>query len=908
MSDSSTSGDDLAVNRKRTLTRVDPPISKRPKQSPKSANEATSLLISSINSLVGSPDLNDSFSCVSRPLIFADFGALESFPYQPLITISGFGVLPLPVTKLTFQELVKHFNFDQVSNSISIVMSNVSFGETSFENLVKDLEQKYIFPKVGCFSFLQRSCALSKLTIQGPHSGTKVHRVLYSDDGERDYTGVNGDSYKVGTLYVQLPSIYTGGKVKVEHEAEKCALSFDPSPHQQECYYYSCIGPVKVSQAPIISGYNAILEYSLFAMGGIDERLHPTVQLKISIGNYLKYLADRDRPVFLTLQGNCKGKVCDIWKFSHPNDKKLVDSILEGTLYADCSQIEIYLASLRKTTIEQGDCLDNAQLRCCEWMNKEVPTKKNCFKVNPDLSVKTSYKVHDFKSMSEHTPDAKLLSIENINIEYVEKFALVENWGPVVNVGCSGMRPENYPIVEYESYRQKDVIMILSTTKSFHLKLEHSIECAIEFLEGVDLSLIKENQLREMEKSVIVKLRNKLSRSSCQIKYRMISVCIRNKSWLSCLDMLRICSRKKNAGIPIKEDMKFAYKTIAKVVDTFGWELAEKPIMLLFKKCLAYQSKEVIKCVNLIPQADKSAVFDYLIKKITVDSDHFKNFDWFFHFIFQFGVSSVQNVPESVWENLSECENFLTRRNLICCLRRYGSKVCDKILSICYDEIDMDCCDTWTSSFDGGNGEVNLDCDGRGCPFEDEESDLGFANKVLRFCIENEKADMISRFANGAKKYWDYVEECCLLVDFVIRVFTDLFDIEKLDPSLLALLQRRLSVLKPSVDGGEPPFTWSQPQVRQHKDDIYGFAKFLHGPEQVSTFFVRSTADFLKRFGDVSWQTERTGYYSVEARGLTIEVTKKKTAWKRNVRVYRNKVAEYERIVQFVEYKRVVFT
>ena len=911
------SGQNPQNSRKRPLEGSSKPHSKHIKlknQGPKSVSDAISLLKSCVNSIVISPSRNDEFSSGessgdefsgdTRPLIFTVSGSVESFPNQPLINISGFGILPLPVTGVLFQELAKHFDHDRSSNSIFIDVSMLSFGDASFENKVDVLQKKHIFRKVGCFSFLRQSCLSTGLTIRGPHTDTRVHKPLYLND----YSCINGDMFQFGTLCIQLPSVYSGGKMKVEHEVEKCSLSFDPSLNQQSCFYYSGIGAATVSEASITAGYKVTLDYSLYAAGGIDKRLHPTIKQKISIGSYLKYLCEKDKSVFWPLNSIFRGKVNDILKFNNSVDKHLVNSILEGISYSDFGQVEVYLASLRKTVIEKGECLENGRVLLAEMMGQAKPdiSKENCFLVDKNHSIEISYKICDFKPLTQSTPSAKSLTIDGLSIEYVEQFAAIKDWGPVVDVGCSGHSPFNpdKEIALYESYQQKDVIVVLSITRSFSYKLEKSIECAMEYLEGADVSLLKEEQLREMEKSVIVKLRNKLSRASCGIKYRMISLCIRNKSWLSCLDMIRICSRKNNAGIPIKEDMKFAYKIIAKVVDIFGWERAEKPVMLLFKKCQAYQCKEVIKCANLIPQADKEKVFDFLIEKITVNSDHFNNFYWFFHNIFSFGISSTQNVPESVWTNLTDCTDFLYHKRLTNCLQRYGHKVDDKILSICYDQVDD--YDIWELSFEKFNGSISEeDCDDRGMPFDSENIDPCFVNNVLTYCIEKGKTEMLSKFADLAKEYWEYEENSCHLVAFVIKMYTDEYNLDQLDQSLASLVQQRMNFLKVVTEKGMPPFSWCQPEVNQPKDDSFGMVDFLHSPEEVYNFHLDSPAQFLKIFDEkhAHWD----GLYSLKITGSEIEVTKTKKVWERDVELYKNKLAEYEEIVQFVETSGIIF-
>ena len=66
----------------------------------------------------------------------------------------------------------------------------------------------------------------------------------------------------------------------------------------------------------------------------------------------------------------------------------------------------------------------------------------------------------------------------------------------------------------------------------------------------------------------------------------------------------------------------------------------------------------------------------------------------------------------------------------------------------------------------------------------------------------------------------------------------------------------------------------------------------------------------MKKFGNYeSWQNEVTGYYSIEIEGLIIQIsmTKKKTTWKRDVEIYKNRVTEYEKIIQFVEKNSIVF-
>jgi len=189
------------------------------------------------------------------PMGFVTSGVLDA---HCSVEINGFGPVPLPVVDIVAQQLIPFMEQAPFGHKDKTVIDttvrktwqldgkSIAFSK-AFEDALEDTVVRKIAPFFG---------------IPSDMIAFKPHKFLLYDQGA--HFTAHRDSEKeplmFGSLVVELPSVYEGGSLNVEHGDKSLSFSFgDGVAAHYTAFFADCIHDFK----PITSGYRAAMTYNL---------------------------------------------------------------------------------------------------------------------------------------------------------------------------------------------------------------------------------------------------------------------------------------------------------------------------------------------------------------------------------------------------------------------------------------------------------------------------------------------------------------------------------------------------------------------------------------------------------------------------------------------------------------------
>ena len=210
------------------------------------------------------------------------------------LRVNGVGDLPLPLSDWHAKLLKQNRNTEKINNSSFHKTYSVDSKRVRIKNPNWD----------ASLQKLVQTCAY-KLGVDPAKLTAELHSLLFMEKGSRVDRCKNSDEGQnvLGTLFVQLPSVFTGGKISIynsekdgeDEEGEDDGDSFSLGAANGDasfschfvCHYKDC----EFEFDKIKSGSRVLLRYSLTCKGGV-----PTVTSLNSSMSSLKWSLERLPP------------------------------------------------------------------------------------------------------------------------------------------------------------------------------------------------------------------------------------------------------------------------------------------------------------------------------------------------------------------------------------------------------------------------------------------------------------------------------------------------------------------------------------------------------------------------------------------------------------------------------------
>ena len=370
-------------------------------------------------------------------------GIEASIPTCPGIVIEGFGTIPLPVNKPIANALIPFFDKaphglgektvlnEEVRKTWQISPRLFSITNEGFTNAVKSIVPK-IKKDLGCSDAVVE-IELYKLLLYEEGGLFKPHKDTEKTKG------------MFGTLVVQLPSIFTGGDLVINHASKMHRFKFDQKGCELFCLFSAHYSDVEHSIEPVTSGYRLALVYSLLWKGN---GLTPCAEkLKVNV-NALEILLDQNEL--------CETKKNFCWLLDHGysddalggrgckalkgKDSKIFLNISKALNNINEKREDGYtvcLLKINKTVIDAGECILE-EYDCPVWIDYR---RENCLDVH-DEDYDENYNLTKFTEKGyvfsvNHDYDCD--NFHNFEFLNYEDYVDDESWWGDVTLGpCSG--------------------------------------------------------------------------------------------------------------------------------------------------------------------------------------------------------------------------------------------------------------------------------------------------------------------------------------------------------------------------------------------------------------------------------------------------------------------------------------
>ena len=445
---------------------------------------------------------------------FATGGLLTDaeLPNCPLIHVSGYGLLPFPLIKTTFDSikpLCKQSPYGMgeetlvdvsVRNSFQLDPSQFKIKNDLFSTQLDKIIQKKVKSDLG---------------LHGANICGKIYKLLIYETGGKfdEHKDTEKEDNMFGTLIVQLPSVFTGGNLVVKHLKSSKTFENSSKGSSTHCkfvaHYASC--PHQLNE--VTSGYRAALIYSLCWDGnGMKPSPYVASTNTVKLTNTMNLLMDLTEVSYICLgleyeysDASVKGKSL---KFFKGKDKNVVKGLKNALDYdhviSGKDRWEFFIATANKQIKECGDCQKYNDGRRGAWGG----CGEDCYMVE-ELS--RSFHVDGFVSLSQTSsmPCGKLRlkidpEVDIINFPWhkvstgqakrrrKEEYSDEEFWGTEdLGEGCSG--PSGNEGSTRDRWYKKKVIVLWRSDCSL------AVQCSSNLTDGVShvLNLLKRGEVEE---------------------------------------------------------------------------------------------------------------------------------------------------------------------------------------------------------------------------------------------------------------------------------------------------------------------------------------------------------------------------------------------------------------------------
>ena len=337
---------------------------------------------------------------------------------MPMINILGYGILPLPMTKIVCESVRKYCKDSpyglgeetlidkKVRKSIQIDPKYFSIDSSEFASKVDQLIQSKVKKDLGLddkeiYGILYKLLIYERGGKFDEHKDTEKHDNMF------------------GTLIIQLPSIFSGGDLVVKHNKQEKVFKNSLEGSNSQCVFVAHFASCPHALQTITSGYRVALVYSL-CWNGLGKAPAPCtinsstqdlcVKLNRYMGipgaSYLVWALD-----FEYSDASISKKSEDIVQFFKGNDR----SVLTGVKAAlDCDRKEsghvrykFYVATANLKIKDSGECGFWEGGWGSGW---HMSCNGKCrFEVCE--TIKTRVSLNELKPLSENTDPARNLKI-----------------------------------------------------------------------------------------------------------------------------------------------------------------------------------------------------------------------------------------------------------------------------------------------------------------------------------------------------------------------------------------------------------------------------------------------------------------------------------------------------------------
>ena len=751
----------------------------------------------------------------------------------PNIDIKGYGILPLPVNKLTF-------------DSVKPLCSLLTFGDETMENIgltgnIFQLDpQKFVIKNekfVNQVAYLIEDKISFNLGLgfQSRNILVKICKLLIYETGGRfpEQRDVENQDGMFGSLVIRLPSVFTGGDLIVKHDNFSKVFNND-APGKTSCcsfvaHYDSC--PHELTE--ITSGYRVALVYSLCWKGnGIKPSPSLASRKTAKLCNLLNdYFDETDifQWVLKDFQyplNAIRYDVCPIENLKSC-DKNVI-SALKNALEYDKMQYgkdrwELYIAKADKVVTEYGSCSRANHGRSFDG-------HRRCFET--EFVDQESTQLSSFIPLSTNGSTVKFLEFDfdpedavNVDADY-DDF-----WGNDLGTGCSG--PTENEGVTRDRWFQKKVFVLWRADKSLSIKLKSGVSAGVDHI----FSVLKKKDFVEAKRGFLVLWK---SLDWLWSDHKSLTDLIKLCTTLRYTD--KVCELLKELqdfGIPDS----YTANVIARVACLFKEDAKiVSCVRKLLEKSHRLQIKYVLQCCTKIDWLNPTEIIELTVnctlENVTTnrtismkdDSDHASQIH---STVLEFMLKH-KTFPSDLIEKIVSLIDTLTEMD----------SVISTLVEIADEKIKLDLfLSRFVSMASDSLSHRNLSSP----QVDPEEVITGiFKSLLTKYSVKRSIGKTLVALINSIKVLSNNSQIILkLLTHQILLVFPDK---ENIPRCLLDACRLRFKHLKGAIRSGQPEFCWKQPDAVVPDHPLV--EKFLRGPAQSCTYRNFSSIDDARDWAD----------------------------------------------------------
>ena len=843
-------------------------------------------------------------------------------PNIPLICVNGFGLLPFPLNDATFQCLKPFCTAASFGNDARETLADTGRNRYQLDPSQFEIKNETFTNQI---TLLIQSEIKSGLGLAGDTIYGKIYKLLIFEKGSKseeqndNNIEMENNDNLFGTLIVQLPSVFTGGDLVVNHLKSSKVFDNSSSGSSTHCkfvaHYASCPHELKV----VTSGYRALLVYSLCWDGtGMKPSPYTASTNAVKLCNTVNLLMDSPKIPFLCWglkyeysDANSKQNSVEFFK---GKDKHIVAGLKNALDYdrqiSGKDSCELYIATAKKIIKESGDC---SRIYKSSW----CPDGDACSDGCELKETSRSFNVEDFVSLTagssvfcnvrsfiidppedimnfpkDKTHTGQIKRVKTFNCD--DKFWGVDDKGS----GRSGVCGYKGSIRVRSRLYKKKVILLVRTDCSV------AIRCLSKMVDGVShvLSLLEEGDVEEGQKGFEF------------LWFKIDSIKSNEKSLLEMLRMCHILKRKEESRSCLKMLREFGItsesngKIIAETATTFPDNSFEDDI------------KEVIKSS---PENKISVVWN-LCKGLSFIEPKF---------LLQIFVNDIledhplQLVRYNDYYGFKDDPKTITVLNYMFNENLYPDPELDKLISKIGTLTTMVSAVTLTIDNQNVNVLNHLMMQFVKLASQVPTSRQSYEPHWHRV-VHSEIKDIFNAIVSGLSKWPKLAVSVSTLVNTVTSLPEDLqqklikpffkeivtqYDSNKENlPGCLqeAIYLLRIKVLEETVSKGEPKYNWNQPNasVPEHSD----VEAFLKGPNRSMVFGRNTFGDttdakrWASRYSDHQSCYNMTVTSSGNEKNDVVTIVKTAEGFNRQVAFYRACVKEYLGLLKFLPNRQSV--
>ena len=738
----------------------------------------------------------------------------------PNIDIKGYGILPLPVNKHTF-------------DSVKPLCSLLPFGDETTENVgltgnIFQLDpQQFVIKNV---KFVNQVASLIEdkisfnlgLGFQSRNISVKICKLLICKAGRRfcEQRNVDMESQDgmFGSLVIQLPSVFTGGDLIVKHDNFSKVFNNSAPEKSSRCsfvaHYASC--PHELTE--ITSGYRVALVYSL-CWEGNEIKPSPSLASRktAKLCNLLNEYFD-EADIFQWVLQDYRYPLNDISDGVSPVENlkscdKNVISALKNALEYDKMQYckdrwELYIANADKEVTEYGFCSR-------ENHGRSFDGYRRCFEM--EFVDQESTQLSRFTPLSTNGSMVKFLKFDFDPEDAVNFYDDYDDfWGDDMGTGCSG--PTKNEGVTRDRWYQRKVFVLWRADKSLSIKLKSGVSAGVDHI----YSVLKKKDSVEAKRGFLFLWKS--------------------LDWLwsdykSLTDLIKLCTtlrRTHKVCELLKELLDFGIPDsyTANVIAHVGCVFKENAkivsgVRTLLEKSHRLQIKYVLQCCTKIawlnPTETIELAVNYTLENVTTNKvismkDNNDHASQIYSIVLEFMLKH-KTFPSGSIEKIVSLIDTLTEMD----------SVISTLIEITVENIKLDLfLSRFVSMASDSLSHRNL-CSPQVDP---EEFITGiFKSLLTKYSVKRSIGKTLVELINSIKISNNSQIILKLLTHQILLIFPDK---ENMPRCLLDACRFRFNHLKGAIRSGQPEFSWKQPNAVVPDHPLV--EEFLRGPAQSCTY------------------------------------------------------------------------